>query len=378
MPKIRQFLATSIIAFFVISSVAMAAPSHRQDKDGGHTVQHSVQASIPTAHKASKPTARKAAAPVLVNRMPLTTRVLMPVATGATYFVSGSGSDSNSGTSPSQAWRTVDRVNRQVLAPGDAVLFAGGQTFADAELMPASSGTAGHLIVFGSYGQGDAVLSQGTWFVHDYLLFDHLQFASTFTGGSNVKGSSNHITVQNCVVALAAGNQQLGIYANGDDWMLQDNVVQNTGLSGMLLNGAGYHVVGNTIDNVGLYQAGYNAHGIYLDASSATITDNTITRFSESAVSARYRDSTIERNYMSGGQIGIDFYQTDGQAGTSHWLDNTIKNTTVAGLYVSSDGVYSLRESFVIRSNAITSAGVLTNFHAVTTGRYTVNGNTTA
>jgi hypothetical protein len=310
------------------------------------------------------------------GNMPLPTSAPAPVVAGRTYYVSGSGSDSNSGMSPSQAWRTVGRVNRQVLAAGDAVLFAGGQSFADTDLEPATSGTAGHPIVFGSYGQGDAVLSQGTWFVHDYLLFDHLRFASTFLGGSEVKGSSNHITVQNCVFSPPSGNQQLGIYSNGDDWVIQDNVVQNTGLSGMLLNGNGYHVVGNTIDNVGLYAAGYNAHGIYLDASNATIIDNTITRFSESAVSVRYRASTIERNYMAGGQIGIDFYQTDANAGTSHWLNNTIKNATVVGIYVSSDGVYSLRESFVIRSNAINTAGVLTNLRAVTTGSYTVAANT--
>jgi hypothetical protein len=311
------------------------------------------------------------------QRMPLATSSPVPVVSGTTYYVSASGSDSNAGTSPSQAWLTVGRVNRQSLVAGDAVLFAGGQTFADSQLMPATSGTASHSIVFGSFGQGDAALPKGAWFVHDYLMFDHLRFASTFDGGSVSKGPSNHITVQNCAFSLPAGNQQLGLYANGTAWTIQNNVVQNTGLSGMLLNGDDYHVVGNTIDNVGLYAAGYNAHGIYLDASDATITDNTITRFSESAVSARYRSSTIERNYMSSGQIGIDFYQTDADTGTSHWMNNTIKNATVAGLYVSSVGVYPLHESFVIESNAINSAGVLTNFRAVTSGSYTVADNLT-
>jgi hypothetical protein len=127
---------------------------------------------------------------------------------------------------------------------------------------------------------------------------------------------------------------------------------------------------------VGLYDAGYNAHGIYLDASNATITDNTITNFSESAVSARYRDSTIERNYMSGGQIGIDFYQSDPQAGTSHWQNNTITNTTAAGIYVSNDGDYRLHESFVIRANSLAPrSGVNTNLRAPTTGTYTVSNN---
>ncbi len=230
--------------------------------------------------------------------------------------------------------------------------------------------------MYGSYGQGDATITPGAWFVQDHLIFDHLRFGATFYGGSETHGTSNAIVVQNCDFSPAPGNQQLGLYANGDGWTIQDNSVENTGLSGLLLSGDGYAITGNRIDNVGLYDAGYNAHGIYLDASDATITDNTITNFSESAVSARYRSSTIERNYMSGGQIGIDFYQTDPQAGTSHWQDNTITNTTSAGIYVSPSGVYDTMESFVISRNAITpSTGVRTNLHP-TAGSYAVAGQT--
>ena len=308
--------------------------------------------------------------------MPVVSVVGVPVISGTTYYVSASGSDARSGTSPGQAWRTVGRVNRQLLAPGDGVLFEGGQTFADSDLEPASSGAARAPIVYGSYGQGDAVLPLGAWFVQNHLTFDHLKFAATLFGGSEVHGASNDITVQNCDFSLPGGNRQLGMYTNGNHWVIADNTVQNTGLSGMLLNGDGYQVTGNTIDNIGLYNAGYNAHGIYLDASNATITDNTITNFSESGVSARYRNSTIERNYMSGGQIGIDFYQTDPTPGTSHWLQNTITNTTAAGIYVSPAGDYRLRESFVVRDNSLSpSSGVLTNFRAATTGTYSVSGN---
>jgi hypothetical protein len=308
------------------------------------------------------------------QKLPVVASVATPVISGVTYYVSGSGSDQNGGTSPGQAWRTVARVNRALLRPGDGVLFAGGQTFGDADLEPSGSGSAQAPIVYGSFGQGDAVIAQGAWFVQDHLTFDHLQFGATVYGGSETHGTSNDITIQNCTIALSPGNQRLGVYANGRDWIVADNAVHNTGLSGMLLNGDGYEVVGNRIDNVGLYDAGYNAHGIYLDASNATITDNTITRFSESAVSARYRNSTIQRNYMSGGQIGIDFYQSDPQAGTSRWQDNTITNTTDAGIYVSDDGQYATMESFVIAGNAISpSTGVLTNLKP-TSGDYWLAG----
>ncbi|HZE04136.1 MAG TPA: hypothetical protein VE127_02865, partial [Solirubrobacteraceae bacterium] len=50
------------------------------------------------------------------------TQVLIPQSTGTTYYVSPSGSDSDSGTSPSRAWRTVKQVDRAALKPGDQVL----------------------------------------------------------------------------------------------------------------------------------------------------------------------------------------------------------------------------------------------------------------
>ena len=46
-----------------------------------------------------------------------------------TYYVSPTGSDSNSGLSSSTPWQTVTKVNNTVLHPGDTVLFQGGQTF---------------------------------------------------------------------------------------------------------------------------------------------------------------------------------------------------------------------------------------------------------
>ena len=46
-----------------------------------------------------------------------------------TYYVSSlSGDDSNNGTSPATAWKTIERVNRVIpsLKPGNSVLFERG------------------------------------------------------------------------------------------------------------------------------------------------------------------------------------------------------------------------------------------------------------
>ena len=80
-----------------------------------------------------------------MKRLTLTAAVLLllPAAPAAatTFYVSPSGSNSNPGT-VSAPWRTVAKVDRFRLAPGDAVLFRGGSSFTDATLTPSTSGSA--------------------------------------------------------------------------------------------------------------------------------------------------------------------------------------------------------------------------------------------
>jgi hypothetical protein len=301
------------------------------------------------------------------------------VITGTTYYVSPDGSDANSGTSPEQAWKTIARANQAALKPGDGVLFEGGATFSDNTLMPNASGTAGAPIVFGSYGNGQATIATGVWFIgDDYLTFDDLALGpqSGLQGGRDADTPANHITVQRCTIDLGgAANPRVGIYSYGDDWTIEDNTIEDIGNSGMLLNGDSYTISGNTIDNTGL-DAGisYGKHGIYLRVSNALVTGNTITHFSADGISPRFRSSTISGNYIAFGAIGIGFFQYDTVPGTSHWTGNTIVHTSDAGVYVNNDDG-NLMESFVISGNTIQTAGTPLNLsHG--SGTYTLAGNT--
>ena len=47
-------------------------------------------------------------------------------AAGTTYYVSNTGNDNNSGTSPSQAWASINKVNSWDYEEGDVVLFNRG------------------------------------------------------------------------------------------------------------------------------------------------------------------------------------------------------------------------------------------------------------
>ncbi len=301
---------------------------------------------------------------------------------GVTYYVSPSGSDQNPGTSPALAWRTVARVNAATLAPGDGVLFEGGATFSDAPLMPQSSGSAGAPIVYGSYGTGQATIAQGVWFPNvDDLVFDNLSIGpdAGFQGGSYSE-TADRITVQRCTISLSADNPAVGLNASGDGWTIADNTIRQIGNSGMLLSGDGYLVEGNTISEVGLDPSvTWAKHGIYLDASDATITGNTITDFQSSGVSARYRNSTIVDNYIAGGEFGITFFQYDPLAATSHWTGNSILDTSVASVYVNggSGGLMPTHESFVITGNTLRpDPGTQTLSLDPTSGTFQVASNT--
>ena len=72
---------------------------------------------------------------------------------GQTFYVSPSGSDSNSGLSADTPWQTIAKVNSTNLQPGDTVLFQRGGEWYESLTAP-SSGVAGNPISFADYGAG--------------------------------------------------------------------------------------------------------------------------------------------------------------------------------------------------------------------------------
>jgi len=92
----------------------------------------------------------------------------------ATYYVDAvSGSDANSGLSAAQSWRTLEAVNRVVLAPGDAVLFHAGQAW-NGTLAPKGRGAAGRPIRIGRYGEGAMPRIEGDGKQEDAVLLRNL------------------------------------------------------------------------------------------------------------------------------------------------------------------------------------------------------------
>jgi hypothetical protein len=315
-------------------------------------------------------------------------------AASATYYVCNDSScpnaaDTNSG-SQEHPWKTIGRVNQQTLNPGDSVLLKGGDTFTDHTLEPPSSGSTASPVVYGSYGTGHATLTMGVWIAshRSRITIEKLTVDGSEHGGAKktgiqgiagaAAGYDEHIsilnnTLQNLSIAINGGEQTDG------NWVISGNVINGTGGSGIEAGGESFTIQENTIENTGLDAASYSygVHGIYLRASNSKVLHNTITNFSDSGVTVRYRNSVVENNTISKGTIGISWFQYDSTAGTSTWSNNTISHTAESDIYVSRENEgLKTSESFVITNNKLSKdAGVDMQLDE-TTGSYTVTGNT--
>ncbi|MCW0483175.1 cadherin domain-containing protein [Gaoshiqia sediminis] len=104
--------------------------------------------------------------------------LLLPMAMMAqtTYYVSSSGGDdSKLGTSESQAWKTLNKVNNLTPRAGDKILFKRGDAW-EGTITPKASGTSGSPITYGAYGTGEKPKIYGSteitgWTLHSGNIY---------------------------------------------------------------------------------------------------------------------------------------------------------------------------------------------------------------
>src|SRR6185437_11358303 len=129
--------------------------------------------------------------------------------TGTTYYVSTSGSDSNSGTSASSPWKSLAKVDATTFQPGDQILFQAGGSWSG-QLWPKGSGASGAPITIGGYGSGALPSFAGAGKVADTVKLWNQQYW-TVTG----------IDVSNNAPSTGTAGANLGdfrgIHIGGDD-----------------------------------------------------------------------------------------------------------------------------------------------------------------
>ncbi len=126
------------------------------------------------------------------------------------YYVSAIGNDSNSGTSPAQAWRTVQRAQQVAgsLQPGDQVLFERGGVY-PGQLTITSSGSANNPIQISAYGNGERPIISGSIPV---------------TGWTNYQGNIWRAPITQAVKYLRSGNSHMTLARTPNSgWLHNDN-----------------------------------------------------------------------------------------------------------------------------------------------------------
>lgn len=138
-------------------------------------------------------------------------------ATPVTYYVSPTGHDKASGTSPATAWRTLARASRAALLPGTRLLLrGGGQYTGQLRLDTSDGGNPRNPVLVSTYGTGRATISSSS---SGIVVFD--------TGGITVSGLT--IIGQNAMSSATSGIQMFSDRTSG---MLSHVVIDRVNVSG--------------------------------------------------------------------------------------------------------------------------------------------------
>ncbi|HET6559119.1 MAG TPA: right-handed parallel beta-helix repeat-containing protein [Prolixibacteraceae bacterium] len=125
----------------------------------------------------------------------------------ATYYVSSTGNDSNSGQSSSLPWKSLAKVNAVALGAGDQVLFQRGDTFYGS-LIIKNSGSSGSPITLGAYGTGANPVITGFTSVSSW----------TNLGGNIWESTGTVSSLSACsMVAVNGVNMAMGRFPNATD-----------------------------------------------------------------------------------------------------------------------------------------------------------------
>jgi len=154
------------------------------------------------------------------------------------YYVSLSGNDSFSGTSITNAWKSMNKVNAFAASPGfkagDSILFHGGQTFVTSTgisiQLNINKGTSSSPISFSSYGTGNATLKENAC--------DAFDIVAPSSGAVSMGLSFTNLIIEGDSVAKPGPVNTLGIYLwNSSSSDLDYFLIQNVEILGFAGNG---------------------------------------------------------------------------------------------------------------------------------------------
>lgn len=141
---------------------------------------------------------------VLLSMVLFFTFIPVAFASGTTYYVdSVNGSDSNSGTSPENAWQSLDRAASVTYSAGDRILLKRGAVF-DSIFSTRGSGTAEVPITVSCYGEGDlpVIINENAFpvfIIHSVSNWtvENIEFTATHGTGAVYIAAFGDVNVEN-------------------------------------------------------------------------------------------------------------------------------------------------------------------------------------
>ena len=125
----------------------------------------------------------------------------------ADYYVNGAtGSDTNLGTSPAQAWETIQKAADTMIAGKTVLVYPG--TYAEAVNHTANAGTSGSPITYRAYYESGPVIINATGqtfgfkSIKAYVTFDGFEIYGANANGVLISGdTADYCIVKNCTAA---------------------------------------------------------------------------------------------------------------------------------------------------------------------------------
>ena len=209
-----------------------------------------------------------------------------------TYYVSTSGSDSNSGCSASAPWKTLAKVNATTFSAGNSILFQDGGTWTG-ELHPLGSGSSSSHVVISKYGSGARpiiagngaaaaiyLVNQSYWTIENLEITNNAAAAAVRSGiqlQNNTSGILKGISIVDNNIHNVKGywSSTAEIQpstSSGIAFNLSDSHAAN-GWDGVLINGNTM----TTDDAGGIYLGSLAGKGHDQNTTGVVIENNTLT-----------------------------------------------------------------------------------------------------
>ncbi len=284
------------------------------------------------------------------------------MAMAATYYVSTTGNDANSGTSRDKPFKTVQKLADQMVAGDVGIVLAG--TYPQ-RVSISKSGKSGSLITFKAEGTAS---TYGFKIIADYIRIDGFTIPSTpaVTGwttttrstGSGVFLNGNYCEIVNNIISNTSCIG-IDIYNNSPDssltshCLVQNNTITRAGLCGISIQGRNHIINGNDISHTLMAPAswtnrpsGADADGIRFFGSGHIISNN-----------------KIHDIFLSDGNTTahIDCYQTWGPAYDIVFDSNYCSNTDNGMQGMLTEQVYSPVSDLTIQNSIFITQGACIN-----------------